>query len=229
MTCLIIPCVAPMQSWGWRSRFQERDTEREPTKSGIIGLIAAALGRDRTHSVADLAGLAMTVRVDAEGALQTDFQIIQPISQKEPAATKTTLSRRAYLADAAFLVGLEGDADLLRQVHSALASPVWTLFLGRKSFPPGRPLYLPDGLKEEPLRTVLQTYPSIAPVTNQITTRPAQLRLVVECQPGEGEPRRDVPVSFAHGGRHFLTRFVKNEWIPYPSAEAASLNPHDLP
>ena len=54
---LLIPCVGPMQSWGTRSRFQERDTEREPSKSGIIGLLCAALGRDRNESVDDLADL----------------------------------------------------------------------------------------------------------------------------------------------------------------------------
>jgi CRISPR system Cascade subunit CasD len=67
---LLIPCVGPMQSWGTRSRFQERDTEREPSKSGLIGLICAALGRDRNETVEDLAALKMAVRVDREGKLQ---------------------------------------------------------------------------------------------------------------------------------------------------------------
>ncbi|QUW04039.1 type I-E CRISPR-associated protein Cas5/CasD [Chloracidobacterium validum] len=216
MTCLLIRCVAPLQSWGSRSRFQERDTEREPTKSGMIGLIGAALGRDRTASVADLAALTMAVRVDAEGVLQTDFHTIQDIDPNGRYATKTELSRRAYLADAAFLVGLEGDAGLLGRIHAALANPVWPLFLGRKSFPPGLPLYLPDGLKEEPLRTVVETYPSVVPPGGKRVIHPERVRLVVECPPGDGEPRRDVPVSFAHGARHFMTRFVTTEWIPRP-------------
>ncbi len=37
----------PMQAWGASSRFQRRETESFPTKSGILGLIAAAMGIDK--------------------------------------------------------------------------------------------------------------------------------------------------------------------------------------
>ena len=46
-----------MQSWGVQSHFPERDSGREPSKSGVIGLLCAALGRPRTVSIADLAAL----------------------------------------------------------------------------------------------------------------------------------------------------------------------------
>lgn len=35
---------APLQSWGFASRFQRRSTGLYPTKSGVIGLICAAMG-----------------------------------------------------------------------------------------------------------------------------------------------------------------------------------------
>jgi CRISPR system Cascade subunit CasD len=35
---------APLQSWGFASRFQRRTTGLHPTKSGVIGLICAAMG-----------------------------------------------------------------------------------------------------------------------------------------------------------------------------------------
>jgi CRISPR system Cascade subunit CasD len=56
---------APLQSWGFASRFQRRTTGLHPTKSGIVGLLAAALGVDK-HSpgeadiIAALARLHMT-------------------------------------------------------------------------------------------------------------------------------------------------------------------------
>ena len=67
MPTLLLRLAAPMQSWGVSSRFTVRDTLREPTKSGVVGLIAAALGRPRTVQLDDLATLRMGVRIDQPG------------------------------------------------------------------------------------------------------------------------------------------------------------------
>ena len=34
----------PLQSWGFASRFQRRTTGLHPTKSGVLGLVCAAMG-----------------------------------------------------------------------------------------------------------------------------------------------------------------------------------------
>src|SRR5258708_39825081 len=73
MGTLLLRLAAPMQSWGTQSRFVVRDTGLEPSKSGVIGLLCAALGRPREAPVEDLAGLRMGVRVDREGVMQTDY------------------------------------------------------------------------------------------------------------------------------------------------------------
>src|SRR5512147_835084 len=79
---LLMRLVAPMQSWGVQSDFTYRDTGLEPSKSGVIGLLCAALGKPRdeahpdSHSqprLAELATLRMGVRVDREGLLQRDY------------------------------------------------------------------------------------------------------------------------------------------------------------
>ena len=44
---LLLRLQGPMQSWGTTSRFDERDTQLEPSKSGVLGLVCAAIGRDR--------------------------------------------------------------------------------------------------------------------------------------------------------------------------------------
>ena len=44
MAVLMLRLAAPMQSWGTDSKFEVRKTNREPTKSGVVGLLAAALG-----------------------------------------------------------------------------------------------------------------------------------------------------------------------------------------
>src|SRR3990172_4719032 len=49
MPTLLLRLVGPMQSWGTTSRFDQRDTGKEPSKSGVIGLLAAALGIDRVN------------------------------------------------------------------------------------------------------------------------------------------------------------------------------------
>ena len=46
MPTLLLRLVGPMQSWGTTSRFDQRDTGKEPSKSGIVGLLAAAMGID---------------------------------------------------------------------------------------------------------------------------------------------------------------------------------------
>ena len=74
MTVLLLKLAGPLQSWGSESRFTERGTRHEPTKSGAIGLLAAALGRRRTDSVDDLASLEFGVRIDQPGTFEEDFQ-----------------------------------------------------------------------------------------------------------------------------------------------------------
>ena len=77
MPTLLIRLQGPLQSWGTRSRFDHRDTWPYPTKSGVVGLLAAALGRDRREDVSDLAALRMGVRVDRKGVLKVDYQTDQ--------------------------------------------------------------------------------------------------------------------------------------------------------
>jgi CRISPR system Cascade subunit CasD len=107
MPTLLLRLQAPMQSWGISSHFTSRDTTREPTKSGVIGLICAAMGRPRDTDISDLAGLKMGVRVDREGILQKDFHVAQNILQatggKKPKTQKflivtTFLMRSFWLA-----------------------------------------------------------------------------------------------------------------------------------
>lgn len=217
MTTLLLRLAGPMQSWGTQSRFSTRDTGREPSKSGVIGLLCAALGRDRSEPVADLAALEMGVRVDREGSLQVEFHTAGgsrrddygvPTADARPGAT--VVSRRYYLADADFLIGLGGDEQLLRRLDAALTEPVWQLFLGRKSFVPGWPVRLPGntGIQPGDVETTLRGYwPS-----DRASRAEEGRRLVFECDPShdEAEARLDVPVSFAT--RRFALRYVRTDW-----------------
>ncbi len=208
MHTLLLRLKGPMQSWGVQSLFTVRDTGREPSKSGVIGLLCAALGRPRTAPLDDLVRMRMGVRVDREGRVEMDYHTAMNVLKASGGIKETEVSRRYYLADAAFLVGLEsGDLDLLRQLHDALHDPVWPLYLGRKAFVPGEPVWLEDGLREgEDLLHALQTYPYIG-----LEPAPERVRVAIEDENGE-IVRPDTPVSFAE--RTFAPRRVRMDFIP---------------
>ncbi|MFI0242839.1 type I-E CRISPR-associated protein Cas5/CasD [Streptomyces sp. NPDC016845] len=73
---LLVRLAAPLQSWGVASRFSHRDTHPRPTKSAVLGLCAAALGRDRTEPVDDLAALTFGVRADHPGTPVRDYHTV---------------------------------------------------------------------------------------------------------------------------------------------------------
>lgn len=215
MATLLLRLQGPMQSWGTTSRFDERETQLEPSKSGVLGLICAALGRDRAEPVDDLAALAMGVRIDREGTPMRDYQTATGvlIASGKPDLKRTVVSPRYYLADAAFLVGLEGaDRTLLAAVHNALRQPVWPLALGRKSFVPASPVYLPDGLQDGDLLASLSSYPPLASLAAG-----GKRRLLLE-HPAEGSVRLDQPLApFAQrrfGPRYVVTHMLEQEAEP---------------
>jgi CRISPR system Cascade subunit CasD len=211
---LLMRLIAPMQSWGVQSDFTHRDTGLEPSKSGVVGLLCAALGRDRHEPIADLAALRMGVRVDREGLLKRDYHTAGKGGYLRASGTvekkDLIVSERFYLADAAFLVGLEGDdLALLRMLDDASHHPHWFLFLGRKAFVPSGPVWLEDGMREnQTLEEALTTYrPRLRPVRKFDDSR---MRLVIEVKTGgRGElTRRDQPLSFVKGQRAFDVRYM---------------------
>lgn len=218
---LLLRLSGPMQSWGTQSRFDRRDTGREPSKSGVIGLLCAALGRRRWEPVADLAALRMGARVDQPGRVERDYHTASNerfYLVSGGARSATVVSNRYYLADARFLVGLEGDTGLLRELHAALRSPVWPLYLGRKAFVPGEPVWLQDGLWEGwALLDALAAYPWLGGLATR--QPPAQLPVFYDDEERGYLVRSDVPLSFAE--RTFAQRRVNIDYVetPLPAEE----------
>lgn len=215
MPTLLLRLAGPMQSWGTTSRFDERDSQLEPSKSGVLGLVCAALGRDRAEPVDDLARLKIGVRVDREGLLMRDYQTATGVvsAAGKVDMDRTVISPRYYVADAAFLVGLEGnDRVLLERIHAALRAPVWPLALGRKCFPPGEPVWLENALREEGLRDALLAWPRIAAARHEHKDEP--LRLALE-HASTGAVRLDQPVA-PYSERRFGPRYIASEAIHVP-------------
>jgi len=75
LSTVVIRLAAPMQSWASLPRGAKiRPTGDHPTKRGVIGLVANAMGRDWSDDVSDLAGLRFAVRADRIGRIESDYQ-----------------------------------------------------------------------------------------------------------------------------------------------------------
>ncbi len=232
MSTLLLRLAAPLQSWGIDSRFDTRRTERLPSKSGVIGLVAAALGLRRDADLSELCALRFGVRVDRDGELLRDFHTAHHPSDKN----KAYVTNRHYIADAVFIAGLESDdRDFLDSLDKALRAPVYPLFLGRRSCPPTLPLSL--GVRDADLYTSLKTEPwqvseYIAEMCKRRNPgRTPMLRIVTDEYPGARNRAvlRDLPESFDPRGRRYGFRAASDTgYIAPPGFETgADLTEHD--
>lgn len=216
MPTLLLRLAGPMQSWGTTSRFDQRDTGKEPSKSGVIGLLAAALGIDRevwNDELKSLSALTMAVRHDRPGVLKRDYQTAQNIiSADRSKVHETAVTTRDYLADAVFLIALEGqDRSLLERAHAALNNPVWPLALGRKSYVPSESIWLDGGVVDRPLLGALAAWPWLA-TPRKWEAVPERLLVSIESSDGTGALRMDQPLS-SFAERRFGARFVRSDWV----------------
>ncbi len=214
MAVLLLRFAAPLQSWGADSKFETRRTNREPTKSAVIGMLSAAVGlrRDQTEELERLNNLRFGVRVDKEGALLVDFHMAKN-SEKRNA---DYLTYRHYLQDAVFLVGIEcEDIKILEELKHALRRPAFPLYLGRRSCPPTLPLLL--GIRQGNLLEVLQKEP---PLCERVEAE--SLRIVIDAEPGEygSAVLKDVPISFDSQHRQYGYRSAKEIYVRKETAVA---------
>ena len=192
---LLLRLEGPMQSWGFRSRFDYRDTALEPTRSGVIGLICAAMGLGRGEKISQFDPLRMGVRIEKEGCPERDYHTALAVIKADGSGTDTVVSRRDYLADASFTVGLESENKmLLDKIAGALRNPEWPLFLGRKSFPLSVPPLRPDDC------------PKHGTLEDHLLSDGAGKRCVLETPDGE-RTQHDWPLSFEE--RRFKPRSMR--------------------
>ncbi|MEA5463887.1 type I-E CRISPR-associated protein Cas5/CasD [Leptothoe sp. PORK10 BA2] len=202
MATLLIRLSGPLQSWGESARFNMRPTQQTPTKSGVLGLICAAMGipRDDTETLNKLSEMDFGIRVDCPGQLLIDFHTVQRVVNVEGKFPQdTNLTDRYYLVGATFLAGVwSKDRAFLEQIHRALLKPKWLLFLGRKSCMPGESPWLQDGIKDEELPIALRRY---QPLRTDLTP------LFLELEDPTGSPRMDNPLHY--GQRQYSPRLVR--------------------
>ncbi|MFC6154796.1 type I-E CRISPR-associated protein Cas5/CasD [Nocardioides yefusunii] len=175
MSTLVLRLAAPLQAWsGYRHAVNMRfvaPTEALPRKSGVNGLLGAALGpHDQGYGCArDLDSIGeryrLQVRVDARNPAAEDFQVLSSLTgpahrgadrshrvgsastsafpaNRDRGNFPTTVARRDFLAHSEFIAALETDASTAEAWISALRDPVFMPYLGRRSCAPTFPFVL---------------------------------------------------------------------------------------
>jgi CRISPR system Cascade subunit CasD len=211
MSALLLRLAGPLQAWGASSRFVHRGTEIAPTKSGVIGMLAAARGIRRTEPLTELLGLRFAVRIDRPGQIIRDFQT----ARDRDGTRAMPLSYRHYLGDAVFVAAVGGDHDLLQNLYQAVLRPQYPLYLGRRSCPPVPPVSL--GVQVGTPREALARLPwQVSPWLAGKHPEPAvtlEMLRDAEAEDPTTETLRDEPVTFDPSRREHGWRLVVREHV----------------
>lgn len=255
-SALVLKFSGPLQSWGSTSRYNQRCTDAQPTKSGVVGLLAAAEGRRRGAPLDDLTGLAVGVRVDQPGSILVDYHTAadfrgEPLlaaavnakgKQRKTSPKKfTAVTTRQYLQDAVFVVAVSGTHGLIRTLAEAVSAPKFPLSLGRRSCVPAGKL-LVNNPNDEPIWTTTASEPNSPDLKGLLEDVPWQasshhkrtfegqekvgLSVTVD-DPAGLDIARDVPLSFASHHRGMLPRSVKHHWVNIATGFDPVSNAHD--
>ena len=225
MSVLLLRLAGPLQSWGDSSRFVRRETRNEPTKSGVIGLLAAAQGRTREDSIEDMLGLSFGVRVEQRGRVIRDLQTEKSLTRKRNSRQfdkVMPLTYRYYLADARFLVAIGAERPVLESLDAALQAPRWPLYLGRRACPPDFPLNLRIHDEYDDVRQALEHERWYASEWYKRRYGYPDLDIACDAQDGEASSTQDdLPLSFSQTGRHYAGRAVYRYRIINPDKPVA--------
>lgn len=222
---LLLQLEGPLQSYGVSDRHKIKGTQPEPSKSAVMGILCAALGMPREGwadplSLADLCALRFGVRVDRSGTLLRDYQTAgagtfpdvgsygAPLAdgkRKEHAI----IMYKYYLADARFVVGLEGPHALLTRLEGALRQPHWTPCLGRKGCAPAVPLLFGSDARTVDVPSLWST--SLRDALQRVPYHERDLpsHLVLDSDVVTHDLRYDVPLDWVT--RRFGPRYVVQE------------------
>ncbi len=183
---LYIRLAGPLQSWaGPRVTGNVVRTEPRPTRSGLEGLLAGALGWPQNRWEDWIHSVNFIIRSDRPGSRIDEYQTINPRDEDldyqrraylltfgkrwikrahftPDGQNKTSIVNRTYLADAEFLVEIQA-SDHFSALVDALRQPHFTTYLGRKAFAPAFPFFL--GVGESGSLKVLPTAQRIRPLS----------------------------------------------------------------
>ena len=145
---LVFTLAASLGAMGDLAGHERRGTLSWPGRSAVLGLLGAAMGIRRDGDFSALDALSLAVAVFDDGASLRDYHTVETVpsaavkaANSRPEAlrqagklkTNTTITLRDYRAGALYGVAVWGGN--LGALEQALKTPVFTLYLGRKSCP----------------------------------------------------------------------------------------------
>lgn len=231
MKVITIRLAALLQSYGNVATFNHRTTSLHPTKSAVIGIIAAALGyRREDDRILELNQLEFAVRIDQPGTVMEDFQTVKWNKNKG-----SKLTYRDYIQDAVFLVAFgSDDNELMDKIFSALRRPKFALFLGRRSNPPAGVLEIEMFDSYSPLDILKSKCWMASDWYKKRNKRKRKINVEIfyDSSLSNGEfavPVKDEVISFDNRDRKHKARMEKSEHISLdnPLYEEAGTNDHD--
>lgn len=213
---LALRLEGPLQSWGFDSQYNRRNTGLMPTKSAIAGMCCAALGFERGDTkeaafLAEFQNVRMIVIAIPRNSLKKalvvnrlqDYHTVQNTRKADGKLKDCHITHRQYLTDAAFGILLEGNGDLMKKIASGLENPIWGLWLGRKScIPSAQVLVGLRYMREEALKLL------IGEEQLESFTRQEEVETFAEGR----DSLPDQPVSFASDRRLFAPRRVQTHY-----------------
>lgn len=235
MKTILLKLAGPLQAWGTDAHFETRHTDRYPSKSAVVGLIAAAFGcrRDQDEAIRRLGALHFAVRVDQPGHLAKDYQIAAKKNlKKEDAVERTYTTTRYYLEDAVFVatVGHEDDA-WIETIAEALRAPYFQPFMGRRSCPVPSDMLL--AVADADVLTALAQAPWQASTWYQrrqphseTITLPVYADAALAAAPTSRQLRKDEAISFSQKHRRHRFRNEARTQITL-AAPGAAAGGHD--
>lgn len=240
MKSIILKFSGPLQSWGTRSHFEIRHTDPYPSKSAVIGMIAAALGykRGEDAKIQKLNELDYAVRMDQAGQIIEDFQNAHKYKNTpDPVLDRNYVTHREYIEDAVFVAAIGSEDDLwVNEIYKALQRPYYSLYEGRRSCPIMADSLL--GIVDENVLSVLQSVPWQAAEwyrrrLRHISGEDAVIRIPIYADGSlilEGREvlyRRDGVLSFSEKGRKFTFRKEKMILTEVEKGDVTKRQEHD--
>lgn len=219
--------AGPLQSWGTDSHFETRKTDRYPSKSAVIGILAASFGyrRDADQKIVELNDIDFAVRIDQPGRLLRDYHTAVKY-KPNGSFDRTYVTNRYYLEDAVFVVAIgHEDENLMDGIEEALKQPYFQPFMGRRSLP--LPFDFLLGITEENVVESLRKVPWQAGRWYQKKNQP-RLDIYVDSDLVTSSSRmirKDRVRSFSQKERQFAFRIEAQVEVRLESSEFA--NEHD--
>lgn len=134
-----------ISAYGLQTFDVHRRANHFPTRSAIVGLLAAALGitRKEQQALYELSEQVTTaVQVNQAGEKMMDYHTVQNFRSPNGKIQKGTKpTYREYWCDSEHTFAISADTSLINELEVAVKAPQFTLFQGRKSCPLTRPLY----------------------------------------------------------------------------------------